>query len=149
MKKFLLALVVLALGTAAHAVAIGAHGGQKSMSRTLDANGQPVAFTADKPWNVFEVAYTATVTQVVDNKGNAPRVGILGKVCLESGLTTVNTQIYDASSTVATGLTGFRMAPPLVAVTQVMSCTDINGQFTSGLVIQNSGSTGSTYVYWK
>lgn len=154
MKKFLLALAVLTAGVvSAHAVAIGARGGQKAMTRTLDANGQPVTFTDDKPWNVFEVAYTAVATQVLDNKGNAPKVGIVGRVCLETGLAGVAQNewaaIYDASTVIGTSVTGSRLAPPMVRATATVTCTSINAQFTSGLVIQNLDANGSTYVYWR
>lgn len=154
MKKFLLTLLVLGSAVAAHAIAIGARGGQKLMTRTLDANGQPVGFTQDKPWNVFELAYSNVVTQVVDNKGNAPKVGIVGRVCLESAATAVLAltqwaKVYDASTTVATSATGSLLAPPLMRASAIQSCTDINAQFTSGLVLQNFDTNGATYVYWR
>lgn len=155
MKKFILALAVLATVVgSAHAIAIGARGGQKAMTRSIDANGQPIAFNADKPWNVFELAYSAAVTQVVDNKGNAPKVGIVGRVCLESAATsalaaTEWAKVYDASTIAATSVTGSLLAPALMRVSGVATCTDLNAQFTSGLVLQNLDAAGATYVYWK
>lgn len=167
MKKLILALAVLALASSAHATAvtvyanaIGSVGGQKSISRTLDANGLPVNFTADKPWNVFEYAYSTTIAQVVDNKGNVPKVGIFGKICVDTGLGTLAaptewTNVYDSSTTsngaVTFGATvvGRRLGPSFIRSSTVITCTDINAQFTSGLTVQSADANGGAWIYWK
>lgn len=168
MKKLILALAVLASASSARAAtavtvyanAIGSVGGVKAFSRTIDSNGQPIAFNADKPWNVFEYAYSTTIAQIVDNKGLAPKTGIFGKICVDTGLGTTAaptewTNVYDSSTTSNGTVTfgaqvvGRRLGPSFIRASGVITCTEINAQFTSGLTVQSLDANGAAWIYWK
>ena len=152
----MLAALVLALcGAQAHATAIGAGGGKKSVSRSLDQNGNPLQINDDKPWKVFESAYTTVPAQVVDEAGVAPVQGLVKRICLESSSAAIPASetaiLWDtsvAANMTAAG-TGRRIMPPLPRATGVVTCVEINAMFTSGLGVMNSATTGSTYVYWR
>ncbi len=155
--KTILTMLVLALGVQAYAAsgAPGTAGGVKPMARTMDANGNPVLFSQDKPWKVFALEYATAGVQVVDERGLAPKVGIIGRICLESAPAipaaadwAIVWDTITAANMTASG-TGRRIAPPFQRVSGVQACTEINAQFTSGLGIMQGAATGSTYVYWR
>lgn len=159
MKKlstmFALILAATLAGQFAQAVATGTGGGKKSVARMNDSSGNPVLFSDDKPWKVFEVAYTATAAQVVDEAGVAPKQGMIKRVCRETGTTgsahLEYVLLWDTitASDIAYATTGRRLAPPLPRATLTVECTEINALFTAGAAIKNSSAAGSTYVYWR
>jgi hypothetical protein len=156
MKKTLMIVgLILAAGGAAFAASGTPNASVKSYGRTLDASGYAVQIPSDKPWNVFAVEYSATAAQVVDARGNAPKQGLVGRICLESAPAIPSASdwaiLWDtitAANMTATG-TGRRIFPPVQRVSGVEHCVDVNAQFTSGLGLMQGATTGSTYVYWK
>ena len=159
MKKlstmFALILAAALVGQFAHAVATGTGGGKKSVAGMRDSSGYAVAFNDDKPWKVFEVAYTATAEQLVDEAGVAPKQGMIRRVCRETGTTGTahleNVLLWDTitAADISFATTGRRLAPPLPRATLTAECTEINALFTAGVGIKNSSAVGSTYVYWR
>lgn len=159
MKKlstmFALILAASLIGQFAQAVATGTGGGKKQLGRSMDPNGYPLALSEDKAWKVFEVAYTATAAQIVDESGVAPKQGMIGKVCLETGTSgsahLENVLLWDTitASDIAFATTGRRLSPPLPRATLTAECTTLNALFTAGAAVKNSSAVGSTYVYWR
>lgn len=156
MKKLKMILVLaLCVPQVAQAVAIGANGGKKSVSRMNDASGNPVLFSDDKPWKVFEVFGTATIAQLVDESSVAPKQGMIKRVCVESGISASSIPnfalIFDSAVAADTSLVlgGRRLAPPLTVLSLTSQCWEINALFTSGAAVKNNTATGSTYVYWR
>jgi len=162
MKKILMLFgLVIALGavkaSAYSAQFLGA--GKKANSRSVDANGNPLQINDDKPWKVFEVTDMSVPRLLTDEAGVAPKQGIIKRICVESavGLSGVSDVAVVWDTAVAAGMTatatGRRLLPPIQRVTGVLSCVEINAQFTAGCgVIQsNSGNTqtGSTFIYWR
>ncbi len=155
MKTILVGLV-LAIGGAAFAASGTPNSTTKTgISRTNDPSGYPVLFNQDKPWKVFSLEYATAGAQVVDERGNAPKQGIVGRICLESAPAIAAASdwaiLWDtgvAANMTASG-TGRRIFPPVQRVSGVEHCVDVNSQFTSGLGLMQGASTGSSYVYWK
>ena len=157
MKKTLMIVgLILAVGGAAHAASGTPNVTTKTgIVRTIDSSGNPVLFNQDKAWNVFAIEYQTTPVQVVDERGLAPKQGLISRICLESApaipLASDWAQVWDTG--VAAGMsaagTGHRIAPPFMRVSGVQACTDINAKFTSGLGIMQGAATGSSYIYWK
>lgn len=155
MKTILVGLV-LAIGGSAFAASGTPSSSVKSFVRSIDSNGNAIAFTQDKPWNVFALEYATAGVQVVDAAGKAPKQGLVGRICLESAPAIAAASdwviLWDTAvavgSMAATG-TGRRIFPPVQRVSGVEHCVDVNTQFTTGLGIMAGATTGSAYVYWK
>ncbi len=158
MKKTLLIAMLLALcGVQVHAAAVGSRGGKKNGIRRADSSGNPVLFSDDVAWKVFE-STQANGVQILDESGVAPKQGVIHMVCLSTNAVTTWAIVYDSNT--ATGLAsgagqstyGIALMPPLAASTTLLSCTPVlNALFTSGAVIAlNSGiAQGGVYVYWR
>lgn len=148
--------VVLALGlfgAKASALSVSIGGGKvKSTSRSVDSNGNPIAFNDDKAWKVFEL-YGTTEVQVTDEASVAPKNGILHKVCVISGNPVLDFALVWDTSTQTGGVTvaNRRLLPPLypLSVTQMTCTTDLNALFTAGLRGANSQASGIMYIYWR
>ena len=149
-------MLILAIGGAAFA----ASGTPQSVTktgngRTVDASGNPVLISNDKPWNVFSLEYATAGVQVVDERGLAPKQGLIGRICLESAPAIAAPNdwaiLWDtgvAANMTANG-TGRRLFPPVQRVSGVEHCVDVNVKFTTGIGLMDGATTGSTYVYWK
>jgi hypothetical protein len=154
--KMILTVLVLAIGGAAFAASGTPSSVTKTgIARTIDSSGNPVQFNQDKPWNVFALEYATAGAQVVDERGQAPKQGIVGRICLESAPAIAAASdwaiLWDtavASTMLATG-TGRRIFPPVQRVSGIEHCVDVNVKFTTGLGLMAGATTGSTYVYWK
>ncbi len=161
MKKILMLVgLVLALGVSAQALtaggnAVGAGGGKKAVSRMLDANGNPITFNDDKPWKVFAFEYATTPAQLVDESGVAPKQGLVKRICLESAPALVgatdNVVVWDTLAVAGMTISGVgrRIAPPIMRLSSVEKCVEINAEFTSGIGVMQGVSTGSSYIYWR
>ena len=156
MKKMNWLLVGLAMLLAVGQVgAVSVTRTKKSLIGTKDANGYPLALESDKGWRVFEVANTTTETQVSDENAVSAVAGILHKVCVESRPTDTATATYYAlvwDSAAATGgaaVTGRRLLPPIMRVSEAEHCVEVNAVFTLGLRVMNGVASGSTYLYWR
>lgn len=153
MKRIALAAILLLSVVSAHAAAVGSRGGKKAITRRIDASGYPIGFSDDIPWKVFESTQVGAY-QVVDESGVAPKVGMVGLICISTTATTEYMVIYD-TTVVATGLTsaaaGVRMAPPFMGSSTAAKCLTLNAEFTSGLAVYESTSAayGGVYVYWR
>ena len=157
MKKTLMIVgLILAVGGAAFAASGTPNIVTKTgNARSNDSSGYPVLFNQDKSWNVFAIEYQTTPVQVVDERGLAPKQGLISRICMESGalggLASDWAEVWDtgvAANMTAAG-TGHRIAPPFMRVSNVESCSDINVKFTSGLGVMQGAATGSSYIYWK
>ena len=154
--KMILMVLVLAIGGAAFAASGNPNSVTKSgYPRSVDGSGNPFVISNDKPWNVFALEYATAGAQVVDDRGNAPKVGLVGRICLESApaIAAANDWaiLWDtgvAANMTANG-TGRRIFPPVQRVSGVEHCVDVNARFTTGLGIMAGATTGSAYVYWK
>lgn len=164
MKKILMIVgLILALGAqASHAVnatggnAVGAGGGKKAVSRMLDANGNPITFNDDKPWKVFAFEFQTAPAQLVDETNVAPKQGLIKRICLESAPATPVAAsdwaiIWDTltAANMTAGGPGRRLAPPIMRVSSLQSCVEINALFTSGVGVMQGQAAGSTYIYWR
>ena len=154
--KTLMTLMVLAICAGqAFATAVNSGGGKKSVARMNDSSGYPIQFNDDKPWKVFEVKDTSTAAQLVDESSVAPKQGMVKRVCLESAAAipaaSDSVVFWDTvtAADIATSGAGRRIMPPVMRVSGVEKCLEVNALFTSGLGIKQGASVGSTYVYWR
>lgn len=166
MKNLITAVILLLAGSQSYAISVSVAGGKKPVARSLDNSGNPLAFSDDKSWKVFENAGNVCVgnnceVQVTDESSVAPKQGILHKFCIESGLITNWASVMDTSAQTGSGsasswaaVTGRKLFPALYAATAVSmtnyNCSpDINAVFTAGLRVLNSDTAVRTYIYWR
>ena len=152
---FALTLAALIAVQSVHATAVGDSGGKKTVGRTMDANGYPLAIDGDKAWKVFEVKDTTTAAQIVDEDGVAPKQGMIKRICVESApaIPAANDYafVWDTITAADMAITGAgrRVAPPVQRLSGVEKCVDIDALFTSGAAVKQGTAVGSTYVYWR
>ncbi len=152
MKNLIAAVLALLVGvSSASALSVSVAGGKKALARTLDSSGYPIGINDDKGWKVFEIIGTTEV-QVLDEVSVAPKQGILNRVCVETGVLSVDyALVWD--TTAATGLAGAnrRLMPAQYSGTSsIFNCTPaLNALFTAGLRGANSSSQGHMYIYWR
>lgn len=158
MKILLAAVLAVLVGSGqAFALSSSVAGGRKSLVRSIDSNGNPLAIESDKGWKVFELIGTTEV-QVLDEASVAPKQGILNKVCIETGTGGVDyALVWDTSSqTGGVNVVNRRLLPAFYAATATgatvptLNCTPVlNALFTAGLRGMNSAAGGRLYIYWR